>query len=260
MVCFFFLLWAIISFHKSKAWLKSGLLLGCALNIKLLPVFLIPVFIAIAGDYRSIRLFITGLVISSSPWLAFFLFDPYALFNKVINYIPELKFRWGMPVILQGTLLQHWYYVNGKYISISGVVLVSIGYRIREKNDPFLLIILSSLIFIVLAPAIFMYYLMYTHLFILFRSPRLFIATEFLLAPLLFFFSEPAMGLNGILSENDVLVLSSIIVPTLYTIWIFYTVRLLKSLFMQSLPDVSDSQLSPQVRWENNQGSHSTPE
>jgi hypothetical protein len=227
-VCFFFVLWAIIELDKSKSYLKSGLLLGVSLNIKLLPLFLVPVLISIAGDFQRIRRFLIGLGISCSPFFFFFILDPHGLFRKVLNYVPELKFRWGMPVLLQGTGIEDWYYTSGKYISLFGVLLVCIFYKVYKKNDPFVLVLQCSLVFFLFAPAIFMYYLMYAHLFMLFSSPVIFMVTEFLLAPLLFCYTPAAMSLQGILSKDDVLLLTSILTSTLYSFWMLYLVYLFK--------------------------------
>ncbi len=146
----------------------GGLALGAAINVKLIPLLLIPALLSLCSNWREARRLVYGLAIAALPFLPL-LAAPEALYRNMVAYVPAVG-RWGVGYFLLdflntprfsdiGYQLMHDYLKVGRLaiIVVVGVVTIA-SWRTKRWNAYELCLIVYS-IFLGLAPGFGMQYL-----------------------------------------------------------------------------------------------------
>lgn len=79
---------------------RAGLLLGLAINLKLIPVFLVPVLLGRAWVDGHLRQAAKGLAVSALPLIALFLATPAGALWHLVGYRPTFD-NWGLAFLVR---------------------------------------------------------------------------------------------------------------------------------------------------------------
>jgi Gpi18-like mannosyltransferase len=154
------LLSAYLVSHDRRFFL-GGLALGAAINVKLIPLLLIPALFSLCSNWREARRLVYGLAIAALPFLPL-LAAPEALYRNMVAYVPSIG-RWGVGYFLLdfsntprfsdvGYHLMRDYLKVGRLAIVVAVGVVTIAsWRTKRWNAYELCLIVYS-IFLVLAP------------------------------------------------------------------------------------------------------------
>lgn len=158
----FFSLLAMYLMGMHRNFLLGGLALGAAINVKLIPVILIPVAFAMCRSWRdALNLFI-ALAISTVPFLPLVVSAPDAVQRNMLTYAPPLA-PWGITHILHDinthprfedasfAVVRHYSYV-GRYLILGVVGLLCLVQFLSRRWNSFELATLVYATFLVLAP------------------------------------------------------------------------------------------------------------
>jgi Gpi18-like mannosyltransferase len=144
-----------------RRFLLAGLALGAAINVKLIPLLLIPALLSMCRNWREARQLVGGLAIAAIPFLPL-LAAPEAIYKNMVAYVPSVG-RWGVGYFLRdfadsprfsevGLYLMRHYLKVGRIAIVVAVAMVTIvSWRTRRWNAYELCVIVYS-IFLVLAP------------------------------------------------------------------------------------------------------------
>lgn len=158
----FFSLLAMYLMGMQRNFVLGGLALGAAINVKLVPVILLPAAFALCRSWRQfMNLFIT-LTICTVPFLPLIVSAPDAVQRNMLTYAPPLN-PWGITHILQDinthpryedaslAVVYHYRYV-GRYIILGVVAVLCLTQFIARRWNAFELATLIYSTFLVLAP------------------------------------------------------------------------------------------------------------
>lgn len=98
-LCGFFSLLAAFLFSEKEKPFSSGLALGLAINVKLIPVVLIPAFLFSIRTKRDFALFTSALLICALPFLWMLVFSGSVFYDKVLSYRSIIDY-WGIQMFL----------------------------------------------------------------------------------------------------------------------------------------------------------------
>jgi len=111
------------SAESGKASWLTGLLFGIALNIKLVPVFLVPIlFFYLRGKRERIICFTTIAIICLAIWLPYLWQDPANVLRSTFGYPSEFGI-WGIGYLLKNTMFIWKYSFNAKYLVLALSIL-----------------------------------------------------------------------------------------------------------------------------------------
>lgn len=159
----FFSLLAMYLIGMRGRFFVGGLALGAAINVKLIPVLLIPVTLSMCRNWRQAAYLAAGLAMWVIPFLPLIVLAPEAVKTNMLSYVPVVS-RWGVAYILfnlweherfkqmADQMMQH-YLVLGRWaiLAFTGVVCTYSWLRPRRWNG-FELATLVLAAFLVLAP------------------------------------------------------------------------------------------------------------
>jgi len=166
--------------HKRYLW--AGLVLGAAINVKLIPLVLVPAFLVCADSWRTRIEFLGALLVMSIPFLCGYLVIGNAFVSNILLYNsrPEI---WGVSAVLQFSM-ELWpgiegifaqslavYQNSARYI-IFGLIfaICLVAHRWRLSSKGYILYRLSALsaaIFLIFAPGIGVQYFVILPAFVL---------------------------------------------------------------------------------------------
>jgi hypothetical protein len=134
----------------------AGLALGAAINVKLIPILLLPAFVASLPDWRAAVRFGVGGALAAIPFLPSVVSCPGMLTQKVLRYVPHVD-RWGVPYVLAelvpgGGRLVAGYVANARPLLFGLLVLLVLFVRFVGKRPLHELCALSFALFLVLTP------------------------------------------------------------------------------------------------------------
>ena len=167
-LCATFCLASAFAVHK-KRWGWAGLLLGAAINVKLVPVMLIPVLTAFLPSRGALLRLGAGLAAWAIPFAILALLAPSELLNNVLSYGSN-PFQWGVIYFMQqsqATLprvsgwIAQYYVENGRYILLASMVCLGVLQRWRRTLNAFEAGALSLAVFMVLIPGFGIQYLVW---------------------------------------------------------------------------------------------------
>ncbi len=143
-----FLALAAVLFWEEDRPFLSGLSLAAAINIKLIPLFLVPVFLSQARSRSSLSRFAAGLSCAAIPFLFFLPAHGAALWRNVFAYkgYPD---HWGVSLFLKSPL----YFSSARYLILLLITALSVLARLRSRGTTPQLAAASCVIFLVFTPA-----------------------------------------------------------------------------------------------------------
>jgi hypothetical protein len=152
--------------HREK-WGWAGLALGAAINVKIVPVMLLPVFGLMLPSRRALLRFGLGLAVCALPFLPV-VWRIWPVFYRNVFAYNSIPFRWGVPLLIESTdqtlpQLAHWlrtYYVpHARFVILGSMLLIGLLQRWRRQLNAFEAGALALSLFLVLLPGFGVQYL-----------------------------------------------------------------------------------------------------
>jgi hypothetical protein len=169
-LAFFCLLAAYLLDQKRP--LAAGLALAAALNVKILPILLIPLFALQCRSWRDLRRLVAGLSVGAIPFIAFFVITPAAFFRNVFGYQAPVPLGWGLYTLIRtsnevrnmprgmGALLRGlWSY--GRYLVVAAALALAVVGRVRRELTARELTAAALASFLILSPGFGVQYLVW---------------------------------------------------------------------------------------------------
>jgi len=150
-----------------ERWGWAGLALGAAINVKIVPLMLLPVFALTLPSRRALLRFGLALAVCALPFLPVVLRIWPVFYRNVFAY-NSMPFQWGIQVLIQstaGTLpnLSTWlsvhYVPNARFVILSAMLLIGVLQRWNQRLNPFETGALAFSMFLVLLPGFGIQYL-----------------------------------------------------------------------------------------------------
>ena len=157
----FFCLLAAYYASAQRHFFRCGLALAAALNVKLLPLLLIPPLAAQCRSVRDLLRFLGGLSVAAIPYLPFVFTVGPSMYRNMLAYNSNQD-NWGLVALLNASYataafgesahrLAAIYFPLARYLILLAIAALSLrGWRVREPAYP--LCTLSFVIFLVLTP------------------------------------------------------------------------------------------------------------
>jgi hypothetical protein len=149
-------------FASQRKMTLSGVALAAGINIKLVPILLIPPLLASCRDRKDLARFAAGLSLGVVPFIPVLIFAGDAFARDVLSYTPQFN-RWGLPFLLYemhqrgfhadfALSMMKVYYFNGRYTILAAVVVLSVVAWRSARWSPYELCAVSLAIFLILTP------------------------------------------------------------------------------------------------------------
>jgi hypothetical protein len=137
----------LLSFYllcEKNAPLLSGLALAAALNVKIMPVLLIPPLLTQCRSWRQVLLFSAGTAAAIVPFLPFLVANPSAMYRNMVAY-NSLQMEWGLHAFLSyandeamlGGMFRRFtieFIRKGRYLIVGTIVAMSVLAAFREQR------------------------------------------------------------------------------------------------------------------------------
>ena len=144
----------------SFAW--AGVALAAAINVKLIPLLLVPVFVANARRWRDVARFIGGLSLGAIPFVPVILRVGPAFYRNAIAYDSNFD-NWGIPFFIRlleesptwtgvGAQLHALYVPAGRYLIVATILALCAWSRWRRPLSTYQLAAGGLAAFLFLAP------------------------------------------------------------------------------------------------------------
>lgn len=159
----FFVLLALVAVEERGTFFFGGLMLGCAANIKIIPLLFLPAFLFPPAPWRARAAFLGGLLLALTPFGFGYFEGRDDFLRNVFRYNSQLEY-WGVELFLllahsnlptySALLLQlavsyqRW----ARYVIGGTIVLFCGGESSRTNRSRYELVALSFIFFAVLAP------------------------------------------------------------------------------------------------------------
>ena len=167
-LCAFLCLLAAYLFHKEFQF-SAGLILAMALNVKLIPIVIIPAFLFCTRSWREMIRFCSGMVVGLLPLLPIVVCCGGNFYKNAVAYNSQVD-NWGIFWFLfRGlkipalknlvTQIGNIYIPSGRYLILGSVVLLSLLHKIQGRQDIYELGALCLAIFLILTPGFGVQYL-----------------------------------------------------------------------------------------------------
>lgn len=150
----------------------AGLLLGAAINVKLIAVLCVPALLFSGGKSRRARLhFLGGLALGAVPFIPVLLTVGADFYRNAIAYNSN-RDNWGIIFLLRQLatmpkigptfeLAQSGYATLGRYLILLAAALVGVLAAVKRRPNGYQLVALAMALFLVLAPGFGIQYLIY---------------------------------------------------------------------------------------------------
>jgi hypothetical protein len=154
--------------HREK-WLWAGLALGAAINVKIVPLMLIPVFALMLPSPRALLRFGGGLALCALPFVPV-IWQIWPEFYRNVFAYNSMPFEWGVPLLIettQGTMprlatwLSEQYVPNARFVILGFMLLIGGLQRWRRQLSVFEAGALAFSVFLVLLPGFGVQYLVW---------------------------------------------------------------------------------------------------
>ncbi len=139
----------------------AGLALAMSINVKLIPVFVIPAFLAACRDWKTFTRFFAGLAAGVLPFVPLLVLIPAQFAKNVLSYTPNLE-HWGVVGMLLlssetrrlGSVVPQAldFYTQYSKLLLLGAVLLAAWWARRSRADIFVSALLPLTLFLVLTP------------------------------------------------------------------------------------------------------------
>jgi len=161
---------AVIAFDRQLYFL-AGLLLAASLNVKLIPLMLLPlVFIASPNRTALLRL-AAGLVVGAVPFIGPALEAGPEMYRNMLLYNSNAD-NWGLPLLLHSlgripdveefaTPITDAYLVAGRYVILAAVTVVALLSRLRRRRPMAEQAAVAAALFLLLTPGFGVQYVVF---------------------------------------------------------------------------------------------------
>lgn len=141
-----------------QRWFLAGTAIAAALNVKLIPLVLLPVVFACVPDMRALVRLAGGLALAIIPYLSL---DWTVLRRNLLGYSPITVglAEWGVTGLLSGSA-RAWYASNGKWIMLAAMLALAVFGRVQAMR-PSVQLALALSLFVLLVPGFGVQYLLY---------------------------------------------------------------------------------------------------
>ncbi|MGF1666893.1 MAG: glycosyltransferase 87 family protein [Acidimicrobiia bacterium] len=146
---------------QRNRWGWAGLLLGLAVNVKLLALCVTVAVVFSVRDRRDLGRLAFGAMSTSLPLLVALARDPQLVIGKVFGYVPAAE-PWGIPWILSGfdpryvarpAEISQWYLDHGTWLVVGSLFVAAILAR-RHRVGPLEAAFAGACAFLVFSPSI----------------------------------------------------------------------------------------------------------
>lgn len=151
-----------------KQFLLSGLLWSAALNVKLLPVVLIPMVFLAAPDIRALSRLAIGFAAGMLTFIPPAFGAAAAMYRNMLAYnsTPD---NWGVLAFLNTaaataaifTPIRQWYLVSGRYFILASIIAVALLSRYRRRIPMTEQAALAASLFLIFAPGFGIQYVVF---------------------------------------------------------------------------------------------------
>jgi 4-amino-4-deoxy-L-arabinose transferase-like glycosyltransferase len=155
----------LLSAYALEAWeapFWAGVALALALNVKLMPIFLVPPLLARCRSRRAAGLFLAGLALGVVPFLPFLLTIPRIMYTNMVAY-NSLKDEWGLGAFFNygawggavkpiARAVAAFYIPIGRYVILLGVLIVAVAAHLRQRWNAYELGALGWASFLIFTP------------------------------------------------------------------------------------------------------------
>lgn len=146
----------------------SGLALGAAINVKLIPALLVLPLLGTARRWREAAWMLAGLCLAAIPFLWMFIVLPYRFRMRVLGYQPGAG-GWGIGELLETLAkIDGWkpylsavldrYAAGSKTLIFASIALATLLLRRKKHGDRFAASAIAVLLFAILAPSFALQY------------------------------------------------------------------------------------------------------
>jgi hypothetical protein len=153
---------AVYLMHEKSKPFASGIALAAALNVKLMPLFLIPVLASQCRSWRSLLRFAGGLSIAIIPYVPFLVTVPRAVYTNMVAYNSQ-QLDWGIMAFLNAAdkmepfahpaaRFTELFVPSARYVILVSVIAISAVAAIRRRPLGYELGALAWALFLVLTP------------------------------------------------------------------------------------------------------------
>jgi hypothetical protein len=161
---------AALAFDRRR-YLAAGLLFGAALNVKLLPLALVPLWLIAAPDWRALRRFSAGALLALMTFLPVAVSAARPMHRNMILYNSDPD-NWGLLVLFNEgpriaalapalDFLGDWYMALGRYVVLAAVTAVALDSRFRHKRSMVEQAALGAALFLILTPGFGVQYVVF---------------------------------------------------------------------------------------------------
>jgi hypothetical protein len=168
-ICAMFCLAAVYCMEERRAFFVGGLMLAAAINVKILPVLLIPPLLLSCRSPREAKLFLAGLAGGAIPFIPVLCCQPLGFIENALAYNSSVN-NWGvMLFLLAGKLAAHdfdstsaaveWYHGSGRYLLFALIATWAIVARLRGRWTRYEIAAVTFAIFLIVAPGFGVQYL-----------------------------------------------------------------------------------------------------
>ena len=158
-------------FKEKRRPFLSGLVLALALNVKIIPLLVVPVLLAQCHSPRDAFRFCGGLSLALVPFLPFVLIAPPLIYSTVFAYNPS-PLEWGLYHFLEsgdevaplaGHLsgVMRWFIRDGRYLVMLGSSLLGVVAFFKPTRFAYHLGAAALALFLVLTPGFAAQYTVY---------------------------------------------------------------------------------------------------
>lgn len=158
-LCAFFALLAAYLVASRGSFIGGGLALAASINVKLVPVLLVPVLLSLCRDRRDVRRFLAGLAVGALPFVPVIVFAGNKFARNALAYTP-VSGEWGLMLLLPSRAAE-WYYVWGKGVLLAAVAALAVASWRWRRWDAYRLAAITLALFLLLTPGFGVQYTVY---------------------------------------------------------------------------------------------------
>lgn len=173
---------AVFLLEEKQAFFWGGLALGAAINVKIIPLLLVPPLLLRCSTRRQTRALLLGLSAAAVPFLPAICRDFASFHDNVLSYNPSTD-AWGLNLFLMlgtkiGMLapwaerLLDWYHKTGRYVLLALVVIWGVIARRRLRWNLHELAAVTLALFVVFTPGFGVQYIVPVGLLLFAVRPR----------------------------------------------------------------------------------------
>lgn len=164
-----FILLSALAFDRGR-FFWAGLLFGAALNVKVLPVFLLPLLLIALPDRRALLRFAGGLALGAIPYLPLLPGSAGDMYRQMIAY-NSVRNDWGIPAFLDPASEQDGldhvagpvsdaFVSSGRYLIVGAILLLAVAARFRFRLSMVEQFAIGGSLFLILAPGFGVQYIL----------------------------------------------------------------------------------------------------